>query len=133
MFCTQISSLVRYGSRWAGKERAWYPLFAHVLNLPEILVNLGKLETIVLCLHYVDIITYTTVVMLRIQRLSNYGVQLRQRSLVCPQAAEYPEYDSQGGTGSLHFGCLQWQRHFFVATNRVWKICVLRGVTLILL
>ena len=27
------------GSRWAGKERAWYPLFAHALNLPEILVN----------------------------------------------------------------------------------------------
>ena len=27
------------GSQWAGKERAWYPLFAHVLNLPEILVN----------------------------------------------------------------------------------------------
>ena len=82
-----------------------------------------------LCLHYVDVIPYTTVVTLRIQRLSNYGVQLRQRSLVRPQAAEYPEYDSQGGTGSLHFGCLQWQRRFYVATNRVWKICVLRGVT----
>jgi len=27
------------GSQWAGKERAWYPLFAHALNLPEILVN----------------------------------------------------------------------------------------------
>ena len=24
------------GSRWAGKERAWYPLFAHVLNFPKI-------------------------------------------------------------------------------------------------
>ena len=27
------------GSRWAGKERAWYPLFAHALNFPEILGN----------------------------------------------------------------------------------------------
>jgi len=33
-------SLASYpGSRWAGKERAWYPLFAHALNLPEILGN----------------------------------------------------------------------------------------------
>ena len=27
------------GSQWAGKERAWYPLFAHALNFPEILGN----------------------------------------------------------------------------------------------
>ena len=27
------------GSRWTGKERAWYPLFAHALNFPEILGN----------------------------------------------------------------------------------------------
>ena len=27
------------GSGWAGKERAWYPLFAHALNFPEILGN----------------------------------------------------------------------------------------------
>ena len=27
------------GSRWAGKERAWYPLFAHVLNFQESLGN----------------------------------------------------------------------------------------------
>ena len=24
------------GSRWAGKERAWYTLFAHAFNLPKI-------------------------------------------------------------------------------------------------
>ena len=24
------------GSRWAGKERAWYPLFAHALNFPGV-------------------------------------------------------------------------------------------------
>ena len=37
---TSIATLASYpGSRWAGKERAWYPLFAHTLNLPEILVN----------------------------------------------------------------------------------------------
>ena len=34
------SNLASYpGSRWAGKERAWYPLFAHALNFPEILGN----------------------------------------------------------------------------------------------
>ena len=27
------------GSRWAGKKKAWYPPFAHVLNLPETLGN----------------------------------------------------------------------------------------------
>ena len=27
------------GFRWVGKERAWYPLFAHALNFPEILGN----------------------------------------------------------------------------------------------
>ena len=27
------------GSRWAGKERAWYPLFAHALNLRSVLVK----------------------------------------------------------------------------------------------
>ena len=27
------------GSQWAGKDRAWYPLFAHALNFPEILGN----------------------------------------------------------------------------------------------
>ena len=27
------------GSQWAGKERAWYPLFVHALTFPEILGN----------------------------------------------------------------------------------------------
>ena len=32
--------LVSYpGSWWVGKERSWYPLFAHMLNFPEILEN----------------------------------------------------------------------------------------------
>ena len=33
----KIDSLASYpGSRWAGKERAWYTLFAHAFNLPKI-------------------------------------------------------------------------------------------------
>ena len=36
---TEISLASYPGSRWAGKERAWYPLFAHALNFPEILGN----------------------------------------------------------------------------------------------
>ena len=44
------------GSQWAGKERAWYPLFAHALNFPR---NLGKSETIVLYPYNRDNISYT--------------------------------------------------------------------------
>ena len=35
--CVTVASYP--GSRWAGKERAWYLLFAHALNFPEILGN----------------------------------------------------------------------------------------------
>jgi len=38
------------GSQWAGKERTWYPLLAHVLNFPKILG---------LYLYIHDNITYT--------------------------------------------------------------------------
>ena len=41
------------GSRWAGKERAWYPLFAHALNFPEILGN-RKL----FCYIHITVTTY---------------------------------------------------------------------------
>ena len=34
---TSQGSVASYpGSRWAGKERAWYTLFAHAFNLPKI-------------------------------------------------------------------------------------------------
>ena len=37
---TEGSPLASYpGCRWMGRKRAWYPLFAHVLNFPEILGN----------------------------------------------------------------------------------------------
>ena len=45
------------GSRWARKEKAWYPLFAHVLIFPR---NLGKSETIVLYPYNRDDIMYTS-------------------------------------------------------------------------
>ena len=41
LYCFRVHlHLASYqGSWWAGKERAWYPLFAHVLSFPEILGN----------------------------------------------------------------------------------------------
>ena len=45
------------GSRWVGKERAWYLLFAHALNFPEILGN-RKL----LCYIHTTVMTYRYIV-----------------------------------------------------------------------
>ena len=46
-------SLTSYpGSRWMGKERAWYPLFAHALNFPEIVNYLYNCDIIAYTYHY---------------------------------------------------------------------------------
>jgi len=37
LLCANVASYP--GSQWAAKERAWYPLFVHALNFPEILGN----------------------------------------------------------------------------------------------
>ena len=39
------------GSRWAGKDRAWYPLFAHALNLPEPELDANQLLTLLEQFH----------------------------------------------------------------------------------
>ena len=54
---TEGSPLALYpGCQWVGRKRACYPLFAHVLNFPEILGN-RKQETIVLYPYNHDVRT----------------------------------------------------------------------------
>ena len=54
-------SLASYqGSQWVGKIRAWYPLFAHVLNFPEILGDRGLSRCICTTVTFITCIYYYT-------------------------------------------------------------------------
>ena len=83
------------GSWWAGKEKALYPLFAHVLNFPEMLgyqkLLLYNHDDITYTYRYI-IITFSDQQWKRFNHLFSWAVQL-------PPAVRYFWYESEEGTG----------------------------------
>ena len=112
-------SLASYpGSLWAGKRRAWYPLFVHVLNFPKIFggwelscyIDLYNRD-IIMCTYRYTVCTFSN------QWWSSFD-RSYSCTLHCPPTGRYFWYESQDSTGSFRFGHLLGE--ICVCTATAW-------------